>query len=233
MENNEKILEGHTDLEKGAYLGAIASIASADRTASPEELEYLSNLCDNAELSERQKAAVLRAASEEAGDDLVQCLNVLKNSDLKYSLVTDLMAFAKSDGDYTDDEKENIEKISQHLGINEHQASLLDEFSEKAKAADTPPEEMSKPGFLSALGLQDKMQNDGINGKGLLKSLLGIAGPMILAGMLTRGNRRGSSGGLGNMLGTGGGLGSLIGMLSGGRSMNRSGGLLSRIFHRA
>src|SRR5436853_4942634 len=105
MDYNERSLEGHTDLDKGAYLGAIASLASADRVASPDELQYLAGLCDAAGLSENQKAAVLRAATEESGDDLADCLEVLKKSELKYSLVNDLMAFAKSDGDYTDEEK--------------------------------------------------------------------------------------------------------------------------------
>src|SRR4029078_3782387 len=159
--------------EKGAYLGAIASIASADRSASPLEIQYLSDLCDAAELSERQTAAVIQAATEESGNDLPKCLDVLKNSDLKYSLVTDLMAFARSDGDYTDEEKDNIEKISKYLGLNERQTSLLDEFTDKATAIEPAPQEVSRPGFLSALGLKDKMQSAGINVKGFLKGLLG------------------------------------------------------------
>ena len=232
MENERTILQGHTDLEKGAYLGAIASIASADRSASAEELEYLSDLCDAADLSERQKNAVLHAATEEAGEDLTKCLDVLKKSDLKYALVTDLMAFAKSDGEYTNDEQQNIDKIARYLGVNEHQKSLLDEFSEKASTTDAEPEQMSKPDFLSSLGLKDKMHSAGINGNSLLKGLLGIAGPMILASMMNRGFRGRSSGGFlgrnSNMLG-GGGLGSLIGMLSGGRNMTSSGGLFGRM----
>jgi uncharacterized tellurite resistance protein B-like protein len=236
MENNGKILLGHSDLEKGAYLGAIASIASADRSASPEEIEYLSDLCDAAELSERQKAAVLHAASEESGEDLMKCLDVLKKSDLKYSLVADLMAFAKTSGDYSTEEQQNIEKISKYLGVDEHQASLLDEFADKAANTDATPEEMSKPDFLSSLGLKDKLQSAGINGHSLLKGLLGIAGPMILSSMITRGLSGGRSGGgfLGgrNSMTGGGGLGSLIGMLSGGRSMNSTGGLFGRILGR-
>ena len=230
---NEKVLQGHTDLEKGAYLGAIASIASADRSASDEELQYLSDLCDAAELSDRQKQAVLHAATEESGEDLIKCLDVLKTSDLKYSLVADLMAFAKSSGDYTTEEQQNIENITKYLGVDKHQASLLDEFADKASTTDAAPEEMSKPDFLSSLGLKQKLQSAGINGNSLLKGLLGIAGPMILSSMITRGLSGGRSsggflGGRSTMSG-GGGLGSLIGMLSGGRSMNSTGGLLGRI----
>ena len=55
MEQNEKLLRDYSDIEKGSYLGAIASIATADRTASEEELEYIQTLADSAELSPEQK----------------------------------------------------------------------------------------------------------------------------------------------------------------------------------
>jgi hypothetical protein len=39
MTDNNKILQATSDPEKGAYLGAIASIATADRQASEEEMD--------------------------------------------------------------------------------------------------------------------------------------------------------------------------------------------------
>lgn len=229
MENKESILEGHSDLEKGAYLGAIASIATADRQASEEELEYLAALCDAAKLSAQQKEYVLRAATELTGEELNRCLDVLKNSDLKYSLVTDLISFAKADNDYSESEEQSVHKIAQYLGVDQKQYSLLDQFTDKATASEAPPEQMSQPSFLSSLGLGNQMQQAGINGNGLLKGLLGIAAPMILTGMLSRGLSRRGGGFFGGGYG-GGGLGSLIGMLSGGRGMGSTGGLFGRIF---
>ena len=228
MENKETILQGHSDLEKGAYLGAIASIATADREASEEEIGYISQLCDSANLSEQQKQSVIRAATELSGEELTRCLDVLKNSELKYSLITDLMAFAKSDENYSEEEKQNVHKIAQYLGVGEKQFSLLDQFAEKATTSEVPVEESAQPDFLSSLGLKDKMQNAGINPQSLFKGLLSIAGPMLLSGMLSGGfNRRGSGGGGGIL--SGGGLGSLIGMLSGGRGFGNTGGLFGRI----
>ena len=37
----EKLLKEYSDLEKGAYLGAISSIATADHSATEEEVEYI------------------------------------------------------------------------------------------------------------------------------------------------------------------------------------------------
>ena len=241
MEQTEKLLKDYSDVEKGSYLGAIASIATADRTASEEELDYIMALADSAGLSEQQKNAVERAATELSGEELKRCLDNLKSSDLRFSLVTDLIAFAESDKNYTPEEKANIEKIAQYLNINKQQFSLLDQFVQKTAETNAAPEEMQQQGFLGSLGLEDKFKNSGINFGSLTKGLLGIAGPMILGSLVSRGLRgRGGggglggmlSGGLGGMLGGGGGLGSLTSMLSGGRGLGSTGGLFSRILRR-
>lgn len=230
------VLEGYSDQEKGAYLGAMASIATADRQASDEELQYIGALCDAADISEKQKEAVIRAASEINGEELKNCLDILKGSELKYSLVTDLIAFAKADNNYGEQEQQRVKEISDYLGVDQNQFSLLNEFTEKAAAKDVPVEEKAKPSFLSSLGLSEKLKSAGINTNGLMKGLLGFAGPLILGSILSGAmRRRGNAGNVGGMLGRsgmmgGGGLGSLIGMLSGGRSFRNTGGLLGRIF---
>lgn len=239
MAENETLLEGYSDLEKGAYLGAIASLATADRQASEEELTYLEQLAAAARLSPEQQQHVRQAATEMTGEELKSCLDVLKNSQLKYSLVADLIAFAKADSDYSEEEEQNIQKISSYLGLNQQQVSLLNQFAEQsaqpAQAAETTAPQQQA--FFGG-GLQEKMQQAGINTGGLLKSVLSIAAPMLIGSMLSRGmgRRSGMGGGLGGMLGGGlggmlggGGLGSLIGMLSGGRGMRSTGGLLGRI----
>lgn len=250
----EKLLKNYTDMEKGAYLGAIASIATADRSASEEELEYIQSLADSADLSEEQKEGINRAATEMSGDDLKKCLDVLKTSELRFSLVTDLISFANSDQNYTPEEKANVEKIAQYLNINQQQYSVLDQFVQKTSEANVAPEEVGKQGFLGSLGLEDKMKSAGINSGTLMKTVLGIAGPMLLANMFRRrsssgmgglggfgggmGNPLGgglggmlSGGGLGGMLGGGGGggFGSVISMLSGGRGLGSTGGLFGRL----
>jgi len=234
MATSETILEGYSDHEKGAYLGAIASIATADREASPEELEYIEHLCQAAQLSEKQKQAVQQAATELSGEELNRCLDILKQSELKYSLVTDLMAFAKSDNKYSEEEEQNITKISRYLGIDQKQFSLLDQFAD---------ESVHQPATTDAQGLLggrlgNQLQNAGINTGSLFNGLISMAAPMLIGGLMSRGLGRGRGGlggalggGLGSMLGggMGGGLGSVIGMLNGGRGMGSAGGLFGRI----
>jgi uncharacterized tellurite resistance protein B-like protein len=240
MENTETLLEGSTDMEKGAYIGAIASLATADRQATEEEIAYLKALCEGANLSDEQTQAVLKAAGEISNEDVKRCLDVLKNSDLRFSLITDLIAFAKADSNYSEQEQRHVQQMAQYLGVDQKQYSLLDNFAEHATNSKATPEQLQSPDFLSSIGLKDKLQSAGINGSGLLKGLLGIAGPLLLARMMSGGRNRGFGGGMfgngggmfgggGGMLG-GGGLGSLIGMLSGGRGMGSMGGVLGGIF---
>ncbi len=251
---NEKLLKDFSDREKGAYLGAIASIATADHSATEEEIEHMEMLADSAGLSQSQKESVVRAATELSGEELANCLEVLKTSDLRFSLVTDLIAFGQADQNYSAEEKQHVEKIAAHLNINKEQFSLLDQFVDKTQDAQpAEQEEVSSPGFLKSLGLEEKFKNAGIDWRTIGKGLLGIAGPLVLAKMMSGrrggGNRMastGGGGGLGSMLGggllagglgsllgggrnsSGGGIGSLISGLSGGRGFGNAGGLLSR-----
>ncbi len=247
MEQNEKLLKDYSDSEKGAYLGAIASIATADHSASEEEVEYIMHLAESADISEQQKEAVKRAATELSGEELSRCLNILKTSDLRFSLVTDLISFAESDNNYSAEEKKNVEKIAENLNINDEQFSLLDQFVKKSANVPVEPEAVSKPGFLDSLGLGDKFKSAGIDFGSVGKGLLGVAGPLLLARMFSRRGTRNNSlsgGGLGSLLGQssggglgsmfgqrsgGGGIGSLISSLSGGRGFGNTGGLLSRV----
>lgn len=244
MEQNEKLLKDYSDSEKGAYLGAIASIATADHSASEEEVEYIMDLADSADISEEQKEAVKRAATELSGEELSRCLDILKTSDLRFSLITDLISFAESDKSYSAEEKKNVEKIAGHLNINKEQFSLLNQFVKKSVDAPVEPEEVGKPGFLDSLGLGEKFKNAGIDWNTVGKGFLGIVGPLLLARMFSRRGRSNalSGGGLGSLLGqpSGGGLGSMFGQrsggigslissLSGGRGFGSTGGLLSRI----
>jgi len=229
MAEQTTILEGYGDLEKGAYLGAIASLATADRSASPEELEYIEALCESAGLSEEQNELIRTAAVTQMSDDeLNRCLDILKKSDLRFSFVSDLIAFAEADKDYSEEEKQTVQKIAAYLGVNTAQFSVLDQFTKKAvaeapaQAAALQSQETSPSGFLDSLGFGDKLKSAGINSNSLMKGALGILGPIILARMFSGGRRRSSGGG---MFGGGGGMfGGSGGMLGGGGGMLGGGG---------
>jgi hypothetical protein len=141
---------------------------------------------------------------------------------LRYSLITDLIALAKADESYTEDEKGNIEKVARYLNVNQNQFSVLDQFINKAAEEQHTPEDFANPNFLQSTGMQDKFSNAGFNVGSMGKSSFGFLGPLLLgsiAGRALGGRRGGGLGGLG-----GGLLGSVLGgATSGGR--NAPGGI--------
>ena len=236
MEQSTTILDGYSNFEKGAYLGAIASISTTDHVANAEEKEYLEVLCESAGLTGEQTDLIMQVAkAQTSNDDLYRVLYVLKTSELRFSLVSDLIAFAQSDKNYSEEEKQTVKKISVYLGVNKEQFSVLDQFTKKAteeapnQAEALESEQITPQNFLSSLGFGDKLKNAGINSSALIKGALGISGPLLLSRMMMRrsGTGSGYSSGGGGLLG---GLGGLLGgLLGGNRGFGNAGGLLSRI----
>jgi len=247
MTNETTILEGYSNLEKGAYLGALASLATADRIASAEELDYLRALIETAAISEDQSALIMHAATNDVADeDLEKFLQILKTSELRFSLVSDVIAFAHADNDYSEAEQHKVKQIASYLDVSDEQVSVLNDFTDKAvqeseqhaqSAATGDTGKTDPASFFGGLGFGDKLKNAGINTNSLFRGALGIIGPMLLARMFSGGRRRGTTGGGGGMLGgvlggvLGGRRGGLLGgLLGGGRGFGNAAGMLGRLF---
>lgn len=225
-----EILGGSAPKEKAAYIIAIASIATADNTASENEINYLLNLADHARLTEADKEAVREAALDKTGSRLKSALDVLKSSELRFSLVADLIAFAESDSNLAPEEKEQIAGIADYLGINAEQLGALNEYVKHA--ATQPQSAMALAGdggngIVDQFGIGNKLKNAGIDIGGLTKGLLSFVGPMIIGNLVSKGMNKGGTvnagmGGLGN-------IGSLVGSLTGGKGLSGIGGFLSNL----
>ena len=248
---SEPLLSKYAELEKAAYLGALAGLATADRVADDDELGHLREIAHAAGLSPDVEENILEAAKDTSGNDLKRCLDVLKGSDLRYSLVTDLISLAKADGTYTEEEKKNIENVAKYLNVDQKQFAVLDQFVDKAANDPKTPEEFAQPNYLQSTGMQDKFSSAGFDMASVGKSLFGFLGPILLGGLAGKalgGGRKGSGtlGGLGGAVlggllqgkssqgGMGlpgglGGLGSLISGLNTSRNNQSMGGLLGRL----
>jgi uncharacterized tellurite resistance protein B-like protein len=243
---SETLLTKYAEHEKAAYLGALAGLATADREASDEEIEHLRELAHATGLSTEDEQNILKAAKDTSGNDLKKHLDVLKESDLRYSLITDLIALAKVDESYTDDERKNIERVAKYVNVDQNQFSVLDQLVNKAATENRTPEEFAKPDYLQSTGMEQEFANAGFDMASVGKSLFGFLGPVLLGSLAGRalGRRRGSGalGGLGGALlggllqgrtNIGGmglpGLGSLISGLNTSRNNQSMGGLLGRL----
>lgn len=217
MEN--QLLQNYSEAEKTAYLSAIASLASADRQASEAEVQFLQSLAQQAGLSPGSTQQVLAAATDASNQSIQQNLDQLRNSDLRFSLVTDMISFARADGAYANDEEAMVGKMAAYLGINPEQKRTLETVVDQAAQVQHDPQDPAKQGFLS--GITDKLSSVGIPKGALMTGLLGVVAPMVLSRVMSggRSNQSGMmSGTMGGLLGGmgGSGMGGLLGGLLGG-----------------
>ncbi|OGX82581.1 hypothetical protein BEN47_04150 [Hymenobacter lapidarius] len=206
-----QLLQNYSETEKTAYLSAIASLATADRQASGAELEFLQALAQQSGLSGGATQQVLAAAQDSTNQTIQQNLDALKGSDLRFSLITDLISFARADGSYANEEEAMITKMSQYLGINQQQQQTLETVVDQAAKVQHNPEDPAKEGFFSGIG--DKLSSVGIPKGALLGGLLGVVAPMVISRVMGggRGQSQGMGGGMMGGLGGGGSLGGLLG----------------------
>ncbi|SDY27893.1 TerB family tellurite resistance protein [Hymenobacter psychrophilus] len=215
--NDSQLLQNYSDQEKAAYLSVIASLASADREASAPEIEFLQQLAHQAGLSGGATQQVLAAAKDANNQTVKNNLDALRGSDLRFSLVTDLISFARADGAYSNTEEEMVNKISQYLGINQQQQHTLEQVVDQASNVPHDASDPAKQSFLGGIG--DKLESAGIPKNALMAGLLGIVAPMVISKVM--GGRSQSGGGAG-----GGMLGGSMGGLLGGAAQSGMGGLL-------
>lgn len=217
------LLKDYSIEEKGAYLGALATLASADGHASPEELEFLRLTGEAADLPDNVQEEIVQVAQNPSQISLQRCLDVLKNSQLRFSFLTDIISFAKADGQYSPEEEERIKEMAGYLGVDQKQFSLLDRFVDKADEAQEKGEDPTSQSFLNKSGFGDMFKNAGISPQ-MVQGMLGVAAPLVIA-KLMGGRRKGRMGGgmAGSLLG--GLLGG--GMMGGGRRRSGLGSMAS------
>ncbi|SDK75711.1 Tellurite resistance protein TerB [Catalinimonas alkaloidigena] len=248
--HKKTLLSGYSEREKSAYLGAIATIAMADSRVTPEEIQFLHTLSDAANLPSTEADRVVAVAQSPNSLNLKQCLDVLKASELKYAFLTDVIAFAKADGQFTKEEDESIRQMASYLALTEAQYRALVEYADQPAAATASPEANS----LAASGFGDRFEQLGIP-KSAMKALLLVAAPMVLReifkdkkqpiatqshGTAPAAEPTSTGGGLLDQLlggfgggrsthNTAGGLGSMASVLSGNRGYRSTRGLLESV----
>jgi uncharacterized tellurite resistance protein B-like protein len=235
--NETGLLDAYGTEEKEAYIGVIASIATADRVATEDELQYLNALSEAVGINPDVAEA---AAKDRSDESLSKYLNALKGSDLRFSLITDIISFARSDGRYTADEEEKIKNSCRYLGITDEQVTVLEELIEKSNILITIPEEATDEGFFEKNGFSQMLKKANIPLISIVKGLLGLAAPFVLSKMVRSRSLSGSpaAGGLGGQLGGTvlgtfqagriGGLGSILANLNGIRGYADIGTILKK-----
>lgn len=243
----EALLQNYSETEKTAYLSTIAALASADRSASDDESAFLTALAQSAQLSEGATQQVLAAANDSTNQSIAYHLDALKGSELRYSLVADVISFAKADGKYSPAEQQMMQQMAAYLGVNSEQVQALGQAVEHAQHQ-APVQSVAEANSLfgggndassassagsTGGGIGDILRRVGIEPSTLATGMLGILAPILISKVLSG---RSGGGGMGGMMGGGGGNmggmmggggGNMGGMMGGGGGMG--GGLLGAL----
>jgi len=127
QEEKHQLLKYSMD-ERKAYLCLVASIASADNEVSDEEIINIRELAKKVELDARSMGMVLAAAGDPRTVPIKQCLKLLSESELRFTLITDMLFLAYADNDYAPSEKSVISGFALELRVNSEQLSAIEDY---------------------------------------------------------------------------------------------------------
>lgn len=120
--------------EKIAYLSLVAVMAAADGLFANEEREGLQELCYAVGLRETEVSGVIEFAEKVEPFSLEETLLSLRYSELRFTLMTDVLFMAYADHKVTGEEEQEILRFSGFLSISPEQVKSLRHYVETVLA---------------------------------------------------------------------------------------------------
>lgn len=136
------------------YLMLVAAVAASDAELHPDELSLLERWMREFELPARYRREVLDAAHHPR-DDIAKAERRLSKTDLKYSLLLDMMGMAMADGVLMDDERVLLRDVAEALQFDPIDFNIMIEFVHSAHQASflASPEPLFEHNIHSAFEL--------------------------------------------------------------------------------
>ena len=136
-------LETYSENEQIAYLSILSAICYVDKDFGDEEKHQLDVLLENLKISNEGKANIYASIFSLQHEDKLANLEIiqdLSNTELRYTLISDLCLFAFADSNFSDEEYRHILEIGEILGITQEQIDAIKSIQENlAKIKDLPP----------------------------------------------------------------------------------------------
>lgn len=136
-------LEDYSEDEQVTYLSILSSICYVDKEFSNQEKHQLDVLLENLKISDEGKGKIYSAIFSLQHEEKLSNLGIiqdLNNTELKYTLISDLCLFAFADSDFSDEEYQYILEIGEMLDITQEQIDAIKSVQENvAKIKDIPP----------------------------------------------------------------------------------------------
>lgn len=204
-----------TDLspsERVDYLVVVASMAAADGEVAAAEFEKLREFCRALELGPAEIGQVMAALE---GPDTVRIREVtgrLRSSQLRFTLMTDLLFMAYADDKFVEAERREIKALGDALNLTDAQLAALESYVlavlKAGKAEGVGPGDLKKLGGDVAAGLA--ATGIPIAAVAVSGSVFGLSAAGITSGLAALGMGLGMASGLGVAVGIG--VGSYFGV---------------------
>jgi len=190
-EQKKHPLEAYPENEQIAYLSILAAVCYADKEFGDEEKRQLDVLLAQLKISDEGKAKIYSSVFNLQHEDKLANLEAIQNlgnTELKYTLISDLCLFSLVDSKFTDEEYQYILGIGEALGITHEQVDAIKSVQENLdKIKDIPSnseriKQIIKDGAANLAGVGVPIAAIAASGV-----TFGLSGPGIAAGLAALG----------------------------------------------
>ena len=132
-EQKKHPLEEYSENEQIAYLSILSAVCYVDKEFGDKEKRQLDILLAQLKISDIGKAKIYSSVFNLQHEDKLANLDTIQNlgnTELKYTLISDLCLFSLVDSKFTDEEYQYILGIGEILGINQEQVDAIRSIQE-------------------------------------------------------------------------------------------------------
>ncbi len=142
VEREKNPLEEYSENEQIAYLSILSAVCYVDKEFGDKEKRELDVLLAQLKISDVGKAKIYSSVFNLQHEDKLANLEAIQNlgnTELKYTLISDLCLFSLVDSKFTDEEYQYILGIGEVLGITQEQVDAIKSLQENLyKIKDIP-----------------------------------------------------------------------------------------------
>lgn len=135
MKSSIHPLAGYPEDQKIDYLSIVASIATADGDVTEDEISQLRTFCSAVEIGGVGIGLIISTMEAPSIFDVRTALARLSQTELRFTLVTDMLFMAYADGIYSPEEEREIHDIARRLHISDTQLLSMNDYVQTVLAA--------------------------------------------------------------------------------------------------
>ena len=190
-EQKKHPLEEYSENEQIAYLSILSAVCYVDKEFGDKEKRQLDVLLAQLKISDIGKAKIYSSVFNLQREDKLANLDAIQNlgnTELKYTLISDLCLFSLVDSKFTDEEYQYILGIGEVLGITQEQVDAIKSVQENLDKIKDSPSNSER--FKQVIkDSASKLAGVGVSIGAIAASgvTFGLSGPGIAAGLAALG----------------------------------------------